>query len=663
MAQPSYPGVYIEEFAPGAPIEGVGTSTAVFLGPTSEGPLNTPTKITSWDAFQQNYGEKPRNAKDYLWYAVRGFFQNNGKVCYIVRVSNAAYDHLSLLDGAKTQPQNTLIIRARLAGDFSATPISATIVDVHALSTQLYQPTANIINASGVTAKVNTADDAAQFRPGDRVVLCQGKKSDSSVQVLRVEQDLLRLNTSLTNNYNGGTVRLADLKSGVDDSFRLADCANAAQKLVPGSVLVLTQGIPPVIDTVIVKNVITERIPTGFTYRVTVTKPIERNFDLTLAVKVESQEFTLTISQLNTDGTTYSQIYENLSMEPSSPRYYAQIVNTDPNGRIVLEAVEPPNTTPAPDNRPSDLPKTPLSGGSSDNPDGLTSTDYVNALIKLETVNDVNLVAAPGITDPVVQTAVKEHCERMKDRFAILESLRGAPPFGSGNGSVEEQVLRLQSPDGYAALYYPWLLVQSDDGKERLLMPPSGYIAGIMARTDNNRGVFKAPAGEEAIVNGALGLDSKGVMSDVDQGLLNLRGINVIRVFSSGGLPILWGARTTSTNSNWQYVNIRRLFIFLEQSIEEGIRWAVFEPNNLQLWQKLKRSISEFLTRVWRDGGLFGKTADEAFYVRIDEALNPDSSRALGRLYIEIGVRPSYPAEFIIIRIGIWQGGADVSEK
>jgi Bacteriophage tail sheath protein len=146
---------------------------------------------------------------------------------------------------------------------------------------------------------------------------------------------------------------------------------------------------------------------------------------------------------------------------------------------------------------------------------------------------------------------------------------------------------------------------------------------------------------------------------------LNLKGINVIRVFQTGGRPVLWGARTTATtvDNNWMYVNVRRLFLFVEESIQEGIRWAVFEPNNTGLWQKLRRSISDFLTRVWRDGALFGDKAEDAFYVRIDEALNPDSQRALGRLTIEIGMRPSYPAEFIIVRIGIWQGGAEVTES
>ena len=140
-----------------------------------------------------------------------------------------------------------------------------------------------------------------------------------------------------------------------------------------------------------------------------------------------------------------------------------------------------------------------------------------------------------------------------------------------------------------------------------------------------------------------------------------MQGINVIRVFKTGGRPLVWGARTTATDRNWQYINIRRLFLFLEESIEEGIRWAVFEPNNRLLWQKLKRTITEFLDRVRRDGALFG-TREEAFYVRIDDALNPPSTQRLGRLYIEIGVRPTYPAEFIIVRIGIWHGGSEITE-
>jgi phage tail sheath protein FI len=152
------------------------------------------------------------------------------------------------------------------------------------------------------------------------------------------------------------------------------------------------------------------------------------------------------------------------------------------------------------------------------------------------------------------------------------------------------------------------------------------------------------------------------VLSDIDQGQLNPQGVNVIRVFQSGGRPVLYGARTTASDRNWQYVNIRRLFEYLEESIQEGIGWAVFEPNNKSLWKKLERSIGDFLNKTWRDGALFGAKAEDAYYVRIDDVLNPFSEQQLGRLHIEIGVRPSYPAEFIIVRIGIWPGGSEISE-
>jgi phage tail sheath protein FI len=183
-------------------------------------------------------------------------------------------------------------------------------------------------------------------------------------------------------------------------------------------------------------------------------------------------------------------------------------------------------------------------------------------------------------------------------------------------------------------------------------------VAGIYARSDVERGVHKAPA--NFILRGALGVAQD--MNNEYQGVLNLDGINVLRVFPDSARPVVWGARTTSTDTTWQYVNIRRLMLFIEESIEEGIRWAVFEPNNLQLWQKLKRTINQFLTQVWRAGALFGATAEEAFYVLCDDMNNPDAERALGRLHIEIGVRPSYPAEFIIVRIGMWQGGSETLE-
>lgn len=655
--QVSFPGVYIEEFAPGAPIEGVGTSTAAFLGPSATGPLNEPTKITNWDQFRALFGESPLDGY-YLWYAARGFFENGGKVCYVTRVSNAKVDELILNDRSADPGLPTIRVWARRPG-VSSPPIKVAIVEAHAVSgAKLFRPTATIKNATGRNIQVTKAEEAAKFRPGDAITIEEtsgGTTKSETVIVFRSEDDTIRLTADLQKGpYTGGSIRLASLKPG-DKILRVEKAA----KLASGSAIKLSQdpggGAPVVTDVRVAKNVELEVIsPDLTTYRVELREGLTKDFDLaaTSDVAVESQEFKLTVTQ---NGT--SKDYDELAMDPAHPRYFADMINNS-EGLIYARAVEPPNTTPVPNNRPKNISATALAGGVNDSPNTLLPSHYKNALSLLSVIDDVNMVAIPDRTDADVQQAVIAHCVNMQDRFAILDSKRGAPLFGTG--SVEVQRASAETQNGFAALYYPWLQVSPAIGDKPILVPPSGHVAGIYARIDNNRGVHKAPAGTEALVNGALGVER--TMSDVDQGQLNLQGINVIRVFQTGGRPTVWGSRTTASDKNWQYVNIRRLFLFLEESIQEGIRWAVFEPHNPALWAKLKRTISAFLLQQWRDGALFGNTPQEAFYVRIDETLNPDSQRALGRLYIEIGVRPSFPAEFIIVRIGIWQGGSEVTE-
>jgi hypothetical protein len=384
---------------------------------------------------------------------------------------------------------------------------------------------------------------------------------------------------------------------------------------------------------------------------VTFRDGLRLNHDLAAPAVVRSEEFDITV----TLGS--SKTYAALSADAAHPQYYARVITDDPGGLIRVDPVEPAPPVALPLSLPANQGPVQVLNGVDENLAGLDDNDFIRALDTLQAIDDVNLVAVPDRITATVQQAVIDRGQLLADRFAVLDAAPGLPLFGTG--SVEVQRQGLDSTRGYAALYYPWLRVRPAGPGIPLLVPPSGHVCGIIARTDLTRGVHKAPANE--IVNGALGVER--TMSDVDQGQLNLGGINVIRLFQTGGRPMLWGARTTATDRNWQYVNVRRLFLFLEESIQEGIRWAVFEPNNLGLWSKLRRTITEFLTRVWRDGALFGATPEEAFYVRIDEVLNPDATRALGRLYLEIGVRPSFPAEFIVVRIGIWQGGAEVSES
>jgi phage tail sheath protein FI len=282
------------------------------------------------------------------------------------------------------------------------------------------------------------------------------------------------------------------------------------------------------------------------------------------------------------------------------------------------------------------------------------------ALDQLTRVLDVSMVCLPGVVDPAPQVTVITHCETMGDRFAILDGAPDREPLKAG-GALQTQRAGLLSTRGFAALYWPWIKINDPtapaDKPAQLPQPPSGHIAGIFARSDNQRGVHKAPANEP--IRGALDLAYK--LNDAEQGALNDKNINALRHFP-GGPPLVWGARTLTDGTAWQYVNMRRLFSFVEDSIVQGVRWAVFEPNNYALWKGLERSITEFLTRVWQSGALFGRTANEAFYVKIDEELNPPDVRALGQVIVEIGMAPVRPAEYVIVRIGIWDGGSQISE-
>ena len=656
--QTSYPGVYIEEFAPGAPIQGVGTSTAAFIGVATQGDLEVPTELTAWDDFKSTFGDQPIPGF-YLWFAVQGFFQNGGKTCYIVRASNGAYATALLTDASGTN--NLIRVRSRRPGN-PATAITVDLVAAHLIqsaTTSVYQPTATLLSAPvGRDLTLSTAATAAQFRPGDVITV---GTTGATATVVRVSGTGVRIDQVLSGGpyAAGAPVRLADAPAGARTIRVASTVAIAPGTLVPGTMLTIDDGVNP--DTQIVESVQTEHVSaTVVTYRVTfragLTLPL--SLDPANPATVESEEFSMTVAQ------GVSTTYQNLSIDSAHPRYVIRMVNGDATGLVNLSMVDPPPPLAPPNNLPAlGGGATALASGVDEDLTTIGSTDFLRALDTLAVIDDVNLVACPdclvataAIDPATVQQGLIAHCELLADRFAVLDSIPGRTPFGAT--SIESQRVTVDSTRGYAALYYPWLRVPPIGPGDPILVPPSGHVCGIIARSDNTRGVHKAPANE--LVNGALGVERR--LSDIEQGQLNLQGVNVLRVFATGGRVNLWGARTTATDLNWMYVNIRRLFLYLEESIEEGIRSSVFEPNNLQLWGKLKRTISDFLLRSWRDGALFGATQEEAFYVRIDEILNPFSEQALGRLHIEIGVRPSYPAEFIIVRIGIWDGGQQVSE-
>lgn len=277
----------------------------------------------------------------------------------------------------------------------------------------------------------------------------------------------------------------------------------------------------------------------------------------------------------------------------------------------------------------------------------------------LEVLDDATMVCVPDLMTPMpgqsldlnmvkaVQTLIIGHCERMGDRVAILD----APPNMNPQQIKKWRMDTAGFDSSYAALYYPWIQVMDPVKNTSILVPPCGHMAGIWARSDNTRGVHKAPANE--VVRGATGLAVN--VTKGEQDTLNPNGVNCIRAFPGMGIRV-WGARTLSSNPSWRYLNVRRLFNYVEKSIERGSQWVVFEPNDAFLWMRVKRDVSSFLGTVWAQGALFGATPDQAFYVKCDEELNPAPVRDMGQLIIEIGMCPVKPAEFVIFRISQWAG-------
>jgi Bacteriophage tail sheath protein len=280
---------------------------------------------------------------------------------------------------------------------------------------------------------------------------------------------------------------------------------------------------------------------------------------------------------------------------------------------------------------------------------GNVSDDNPTGLAAFVGEDDISIVCVPNQSDiPGLSDAVVDHCELSKDRFAILQTKEDA-------GEIADLFPEVYSK--YAALYYPRIKIIDPATNMPKLIPPGGHIAGIYARSDIERGVHKAPANEP--IRGAI--DVQFNVTKGEQDILNPRGVNCIRSFTGRGI-VVWGARTTSTDPLWKYINVRRLFLFLEKSIERATQWVVFEPNTTRLWARLRQSVSDFLTQVWRDGALMGTTPEQAFFVKCDETTMTPTDIETGKLILVIGVAPAYPAEFVIFQLAIWRSGSSLTE-
>jgi hypothetical protein len=504
------PGVYIEEFAPGAPIQGVGTSTAAFIGTASRGPIDRPVLIQSWDAFEETFGgfiaEEPTS---YLAPAVYGFFLNGGTTCYVVRHGTGIMAFADLTQ--RPSGSDPVLIARAIAEGPGGNAISVEVVDSSRLERQLSRIGSSAtgltlhqastgINTGGMDSfrRVLTVADKAGFTAQDPILLTatDGTEQPAIVEATRsTNKIVLFAPLPGTVDFGGGNVRTADLVPG-QRRLRLTvpPTLHLNQALPRGSLIQISQsGGSTELGTVESSggDVITlaEGLVNSYSMAVAGNLPV-----------IASLEFDLFV--LDT-ATGEREEFEQLNMNPHHPGYWGTAVVSE------LITLEEPTSPPSPiptDPRP--LANTyPLTNGTAD--DRNAAWAAINAapdqyLDFLRAIDEISIVAIPGATDAGVQQAILTHCESMYDRVGILDSIRGADP---SNG-IRDQVAGVRGGDlGFAALYYPWLLTRNPLTRRDELTPPSGHIAGIYARVDVQRGVHKAPANTN--IRGALGLEQR----------------------------------------------------------------------------------------------------------------------------------------------------------
>jgi phage tail sheath protein FI len=667
------PGVFIEEVPPRLrAIEGVSTSTAAFAGAALRGPRAgfnpftlpfaggftapldpTPVFVSSFAEFMRVFGPPPDrpDERGYLAHAVQGFFANGGKRCFVARVTGAGaaaatvrVDHgVRLRLTARPRAGDTTLFLNSLRGLVAGTgndiefrrisdgavvqaydvttiqPLDARIV----LGTALTAPQAlaldpALVYAVPVGATV-TADAGPRFTArsegawGDRlyVRITAGDRSPVTVTAAATGVAVVQV-TSTGGFYRGAIVEVRPAGA--------APAVVRVDEILPGRQVRLSTAVTVAI---------------GDTLQV-----------LELEMEFEDRQ------------TGASETFRGLTWNDDArpevrARHYATIVNAQSR----LAWVQPPwaGLTGTEGAGLADMPITTTgdfvafadtAGGDGALPGAadIIGVDGGPAnrtgLQSLQGEDEISIIAAPGYTDAAVQGELITQCERLRYRFAVLDG-----ELNPAGGAVTSIIAHRTGFDtSYAAYYTPWL--ELSIGDRLLRLPPSGHVAGIYARTDNQRGVWKAPANEVVLAITGLRAD----ITTPEQELLNPRGINVIRRFENRGIRV-WGGRTLSSDASVRYVNVRRFLIFLEASLDRGTQWVVFEPNEPRTWTRVVSSVSAFLFTQWREGALVGRRPEDAFFVHCDETTMSQDDIQNGRLICEIGVCISRPAEFVIFRI------------
>jgi phage tail sheath protein FI len=670
MAELLTPGVFIQEvdFGP-QPIEGVSTSTAGFVGETERGSTTgRPVLVTSFPDFQRKFGGFLPGK--HLPLAIRGFFDNGGRRAFIMRVlpadaQAASLDvtqgyHVALL--AAPQPATT-------AGNFILRV--ASVVGVNPADTLTIQPggigplTVVSINSVSNSLEVSGADpnDMVLVKPATHAVEYQAETAaTTTIQFTAKDKGDFgnRVSVLLTPVYLATATVTAIVTSpnvfsvnqiapfAVGQTIEVEAAAGTRQYLKITAVL-------PAISQITVDNTVPPTAPSiGDTVRVTGWR-----LDVFLdQVAVE------TISGISSNNAAPDGV---LALVNERSQWVQVVAPGDPtpppDGPLI--AIGPSGAASTTDNFPF------FANGRGvlleDGHDSVSDADIAaidvigsdlnglrSGLKAIEAQDGISIIAAPGFTGEDFQLVVDEliaQSERRFDRFAVFES--------NDEEDIQDVLeFRGKFNSKFGAMYHPWLLVLDPATKTIVSQPPSGHVIGGYARTDNDRGVFKAPA--NITIRGIQ--DFTHVVPDGEQDLLNPAGVNVLRRFTGLG-PVIWGARTISAESLWKYVPVRRLFIFIEQSLIRGTRFAVFEPNDQRLWARLRDGVTNFLTTQWRAGALFGAVPEEAFFVKVDETTTTQDDRDNGRVNIIVGIAPVKPAEFIVFQIGQAPNSVIISEQ
>jgi hypothetical protein len=642
------PGVFVEEVSFRAKsIEGVSTTTTGFIGPTRYGPLDLePDIVTSLVEFERTYGGKERllfgpnddeavEMDNYMWHAARAFFEEGGKRLYVSRVYSARrrgngdpdIDESAGCSAPAAGAPAGITIRARFPGAAGDARVTLTL---------------NV----GQNVLVD-ADPTAAERPALRSVM------DRDVVLIG---DRLSPSTSSTPNVAARGFFLAH-----------RDPASGAWTFEPasGTPTPLTSLSPATVEVrVVTLSVAVDPLAAGAPSYNEGNLPLDphhRRSDTPDSV------FDAFAAHTRHPGDPTAKVIASLSRARTVP---VVIQTTHDDGLEVLGALlaagaaSPGSLQSALESQSEDPEARSLvlnlTGGNDGERPGESAylgsvdpvTDAKRGLEQFADIEDISIVAGPGSTflyegdyQPHARAIVGHlinHAQKMKYRIAVLDS-------GNNQSISEVRAMRAQLDSTHAALYYPWVRVMDPLTQRETYMPPSGFVAGIYARNDVNRAVYKAPANE--VVNLALGFER--FLNKAQQEVLNPEGINCFRFFEGRGMR-LWGARTISSDPEWKYVNLRRYFAYLERSIDKGTQWAVFEPNGDQLWANVRRTIEDFLLDEWQGGALLGEKPEKAFFVKCDRSTMSQNDLDNGRLVCLIGVAPLRPAEFVIFRIGQW---------